>query len=153
MSQEVSVTQEFSAGGIVFRVDTDGIKIAAIYREFHRDWTLPKGHIEAGETAEQAAVREVKEEIGVDARIIRHIGHSVYNFKNQENQPIEKRVEYFLMEALSDSTGVQLEEVDKMEWLPFMRAITQLTFSRDQDLVKQSVAEISHYTRPQEKAS
>lgn len=153
MSQQ-PLSQEHSAGGIVYKIDNDGIKIAVIYREFHQDWTLPKGHLEEGESPEQAAIREVKEEVGLDTNIIKHIGYSIYRFTDRKKQElIQKKVDYFLMELVKDNNQIQESEVDKLEWLPFMKAIDRLSFNRDQDLVKQCIAEISQLTKPEEKAA
>ncbi|HNT30249.1 MAG TPA: NUDIX hydrolase [bacterium] len=137
-----AVVKEHSAGGIVYQQQDGMIQVAIIYREYHHDWTLPKGHLEEGETAEQAALREVNEEAGLICEIIAHIGHSVYRFRNKHKQLIEKRVDYYLMKLLKDEQRIQLEEIDTVIWLPFMEAVKKLSFKRDRELVQRAVAQI-----------
>jgi len=134
---------EHSAGGIVYRLHEGQIEVAIAYRTYHHDWTLPKGHLEDDETIEQAALREVEEETGMICEIVSHVGSSTYRFRERKQKKnIEKRVDYFLMKLIKDKGQIQLEEVDKVEWFPFLQAIKKLTFKPDQDLVKQAVAKI-----------
>jgi len=143
IKKEKEYVQEHSAGGIVYKMDEGMIKIAIVYREYHTDWTLPKGHLEGDETAEQAAVREVSEETGLIAEPIVHVGYNDYKFRDRKKGIyIQKRVDYFLMKMIRDEGRFQKEEVDEVAWLPFVEAIRKLTFKRDKDLVKQAVARI-----------
>src|SRR4051812_43606629 len=98
MSQPGAVP-EYSAGGVVFKKEGDRYEIVAVNRPRHSDWSLPKGHIEQGETREQAALREVKEETGVDATILEPLGEIVYFFRKPKGTLIRKSVFYFLMQA------------------------------------------------------
>ena len=103
--KEQSYSSEYSAGGVVCRKNGEGTDIALIYRTRHDDWSLPKGHIEEGESREQAALREIKEETGIDARIIAPLGESVYFYRRRNGDLIRKSVYHFLMEALSTKLG------------------------------------------------
>ncbi|MBI5061189.1 MAG: NUDIX domain-containing protein [Candidatus Aenigmarchaeota archaeon] len=93
---------EISAGGVVFR----GKKILLIKDSYGR-WSLPKGHIEKGETAEQAALREIKEETGIDGRIIELLGEIKYFFQ-LKGEKIFKIAKFFLVEASNDKTSLSL---------------------------------------------
>ncbi len=92
------MNEVFSAGGIVYYKD----KILML-RKKNGDWVLPKGRIEDGETLEETAIREVKEETNVDAIILDYIGITSYSFSNfwTEYQMINKTVSWYLMEAKS----------------------------------------------------
>jgi len=137
---------EHSAGGIAYRIFENRLEVAIIYRSYHEDWTLPKGHLEEGETSEQAALREVQEEAGLECELLALVGDSTFRFRERRSKKlIEKKVDYYLMRLLKDHGEVQLEEVDSVHWLPFGEAIRKLTFQRDQDLVKLAIALIPRY--------
>lgn len=83
-----------SAGGIVY--NNDGL---LMLRKKNGDWVLPKGRIEKGESLEDTAIREVKEETNVDAEIIDYLGATTYSFSNfwTEYKVINKTVSWYLM--------------------------------------------------------
>lgn len=87
--------EETSAGGVVIFGNT-----ILLLKKFNGDWVLPKGRIEKDETVRQTALREVLEESGVKAEIIKYIGMVHYKFKNiQENQMVYKTVHWYVMKA------------------------------------------------------
>ena len=90
--------EDFSAGGAVVRGD-DVAVIVPVKRDVHgrRVLGLPKGHPEAGESAEQAATREVREETGVTAELIEPLGEVEYVYERRGRQ-VAKRVAFFLFE-------------------------------------------------------
>ena len=96
-----------SAGGVVFLGNS-----VLMLRKINGDWVLPKGKVETGESTEQTALREVREETGVKGRIIEYLGETNYRFKNcwSRNEVIEKRVLWYVMEAKSTNTVPQREE-------------------------------------------
>jgi 8-oxo-dGTP pyrophosphatase MutT (NUDIX family) len=97
----------YSAGGVVFL--GNGI---LMLQKINGDWVLPKGKIEAGETCEQTAMREVKEEASIKTKIISPIGETSYRFKNywSNNHVVEKSVVWYLMKALNSAPHPQREE-------------------------------------------
>ena len=128
---------EFSAGGVVYRRVGDTYEIAAVHRNRHTDWSLPKGHIEKGETQEQAALREVKEETGLDARIVDALGEVVYFYRRPKGLT-RKVVYHFLMERTGGEFGPPNWEVDEVRWIDIDRAHTLLTYKNDLGIVQKA---------------
>lgn len=119
-----------AAGGVVYRNNAQGhIEIACIFREARGDWTFPKGKLDPGENFEQAAVREVLEEIGMHCHIERFIGTT--NYIHRKGKP--KIVAYYLM-AVNKGEFEPNEEVDELVWLPLEEVRAHLSHERDQEL-------------------
>ena len=96
-------------------------------------WGLPKGHVEEGETEEQTAIREVKEETNVDVIVDTNLRYRmVYNPK----EDVEKEVIYFIAKITSNDCKPQLEEVQEMKWLDIDNAINTITYENSKDLLK-----------------
>jgi 8-oxo-dGTP diphosphatase len=132
------VIGEYSAGGVVYRRTGEGYDIVAVQRARHEDWSLPKGHIEAGESREQAALREVKEETGLDAQIVGELGEVVYFYRRREEGLVRKSVYHYLMEALSDKLGNPNWEVSEVRWVPITEAHTLLSYENDRGIVRKA---------------
>jgi 8-oxo-dGTP diphosphatase len=119
-----------AAGGIVHRfVSSSSVEIACIYREARGDWTFPKGKLDRGETFEQAALREVVEETGMNCRVERFVGTT--NYTHRKGKP--KIVAYYLM-SVNEGEFVPNDEVDELVWLPLERVRDHLTWDRDREL-------------------
>jgi len=119
-----------AAGGIVARfVGSGRVELACIYREARGDWTFPKGKLDAGETFEQAAIREVLEETGMTCRVDRFVGTT--NYTHRKGKP--KIVAYYLM-SMIDGEFTPNDEVDELVWLPLEHVRSHLTWDRDQEL-------------------
>lgn len=127
--------QEFSAGGVVYRHVNGGYQVAVVNRARHTDWSLPKGHIEKGETREQAALREVKEETGLDARIVGDLGEIIYFFRRPKGALVRKSVYHYLLEATSQQLGGPNWEVSETRWVPIDQAHSLLTYQNDRGVV------------------
>ena len=96
-------------------------------------WGLPKGHVEEGETEEQTAIREVKEETNVDVIVNTNLRYSmVYSPK----EDVEKEVVYFIAKNTSNDCKPQLEEVQEMKWLDIDNAINTITYENSKDLLR-----------------
>jgi 8-oxo-dGTP diphosphatase len=115
-----------AAGGVVVR---DG-RVALVHRPRHDDWSLPKGKVEPGESFEEAAVREVEEETGVRARLVRELPATNYEVKGRP-----KTVRYWLMEVDSDRPFAPNDETDELRWVSLDEALRLLTYAPDRDLV------------------
>ena len=115
-----------AAGGVVMR---DG-RIAVVHRPKYDDWSLPKGKLDPGETWEEAAVREVEEEIGVRGRLGRELESVSYTHKGRP-----KVVRWWLMTVDEENEFVADEEVDELRWLTPDEARSLLSYEHDRALV------------------
>lgn len=97
-------------------------------------WSLPKGHIEQGETAEQAAVREVAEETGIQGSILGELGTIDFWFV-AEGRRIHKTVHHFLMRATGGELSDSDIEVTEVAWVPLPAISARLAYSDERDLL------------------
>lgn len=122
-----------ASGGVVLRPADDtraGFQVLVVHRPRYDDWSLPKGKDEPGEAPEAAAVREVWEEAGQQARIISPLGESSY-----QTLAGPKLVRWFAMRALGRNQFEPNGEVDRIVWVEPEEAARLLNYSRDRDLV------------------
>jgi 8-oxo-dGTP diphosphatase len=122
-----------AAGGVVVREDG---RVAVVHRQRYDDWSLPKGKLDAGETFEQAALREVEEETGLRTRLVRELPSTRY----RDNKDRPKLVRYWLMEIEDDPGFAPNDEVDELRWIAPAEAAGLLTYERDRELVADAVA-------------
>ena len=130
--------EETSAGGLV--VDrTDGTpRVALIGRVDRRGrllWSLPKGHLEDGETAEDAAIREVEEETGIRGRVVASLGTIDYWFV-AEDRRIHKTVHHYLLEASGGELSDADVEVDEVAWVPLGELAGRLAYAGERRLAE-----------------
>jgi len=121
-----------AAGGVVWRRAGDTIAIAVAHRPRYDDWSLPKGKLDAGESWEDAALREVEEEIGLRCRLGEELDPVGYN----DRKGRAKVVRYWLMEPEHDVTFTPNDEVDELRWLAPAEAAGALTYPHDAELVR-----------------
>ncbi|MGH3781158.1 MAG: NUDIX hydrolase [Pseudonocardiaceae bacterium] len=129
---------ETSAGGLV--VDTDTGCAAVIGRLDRRGrllWSLPKGHVEQGETVEQAAVREVAEETGIDSAVVAALGSIDYWFV-AEDRRVHKTVYHFLLRAAGGELSGADHEVTEVAWMPLADLLTRLAYADERRLVQRA---------------
>ena len=119
-----------AAGGLVVRRQGGSLQIAIVHRPVHQDWSFPKGKLEAGETFEMAALREVEEETGLVCRLLRFIGHTEY--VDRKGRP--KAVAYWIM-AAEGGFFVPNTEVDELRWVSLEQATLFLSYPRDSELI------------------
>ena len=115
-----------AAGGVVIR---DGL-VALVHRPRYDDWTLPKGKLDAGESFQEAAIREIDEETGLRTRLVRELPAVYYEVRGRP-----KVVRYWLMEVESDPGFVPNDEVDELRWLEPAAARSLLSYDRDRDVL------------------
>ena len=128
---------EVSAGGVVYRRGTDGVEVVLAARRTRRGelaWGLAKGGIEPDETTEQAAVREVREETGIEAEIERSLGETRY-FYVWEDVRVRKTVHFFLMRATGGDTNDRDDEMEDVKWFPLARALKRAAYRGERDVL------------------
>ncbi len=132
---------ETSAGGLVVRTEAGtsaGALIGRLDRRGRLRWSLPKGHVEHGETHEQAAVREVEEETGISGRITARLGSVEYTFVAQGKR-IHKRVHHYLMEAIGGELSDADIEVTEVAWVPLTDLPARLAYAGERRLARRAV--------------
>ncbi|MDQ7857188.1 MAG: NUDIX hydrolase [Armatimonadota bacterium] len=130
-----------SAGGVVFRRQNGGVEILVLQHEGGK-WMLPKGTIEAGETPEAVALREVREETGLSrVRVVRDLGQERYSFFwRTEDTFYDKTVHYFLLEFLGgeEPTPQHEEGFVAAEWVPVDVALTRIRYKETREIVRRA---------------
>ena len=133
---------EVSAGGLV--IDETGTKGLLIGRRDLKDatrerllWSLPKGHIEAGETPEMAAIREVHEETGIESEIARELGVIDFWFM-ASGKRIHKTVHHYLFRKVGGTLAPQITEVDDVGWFPLEEIVNLLAYPDEKKLIAKS---------------
>jgi 8-oxo-dGTP pyrophosphatase MutT (NUDIX family) len=136
--RRLRTVDETSAGGLV--VDHAAGVAAVIGRLDRRGrllWSLPKGHIEVGETAEQAAVREVEEETGIIGRVVAPLGTIDFWFI-AEDRRVHKTVHHFLLSALGGELSDEDVEVAEVAWVPLAELESRLAYADERRLIRRA---------------
>jgi 8-oxo-dGTP pyrophosphatase MutT (NUDIX family) len=129
-----------SAGGLVIRAVGGQPEIVVGRRKRERDgyvWSLPKGTPEEGETREETALREVREESGLEVRILSYFDAISYSFV-RTGERIEKTVHYYIMEAIGGSFEQYDKEFDELRWVRMDEAVRLLDFQTESGLVQRA---------------
>jgi ADP-ribose pyrophosphatase YjhB (NUDIX family) len=129
--------EETSAGGLVVDRTGEHLRAALIARHDRRGrlvWSLPKGHLEEGETPEDAAIREVEEETGIRGRVLAPLGVIDFWFI-AENRRIHKTVHHYLMEASGGELSDEDAEVVEVAWFPLTGIRERLAYADERRLL------------------
>jgi 8-oxo-dGTP pyrophosphatase MutT (NUDIX family) len=126
---------EHSSGGAVITLRNGAHHVALIATRGKTRWGLPKGAVSEGETSEQAALREVLEETGIQAEIVKPLDTIEYFFRAGDTL-IRKRVDFYLMRYLGGELTPQLSEVDDVEWVELSEAIERASFESERKLLE-----------------
>ena len=135
MARRLRQVEETSAGGLV--IDFASRQAALIGRRDRRNrlvWSMPKGHVEVGETTEQAAEREAKEETGIDARVLAPLGVIDFWFV-AEGRRIHKTVHHFVLEATGGALSDDDIEVEQVAWVPLDELTARLAYADERTLM------------------
>ncbi|HEX5545795.1 MAG TPA: NUDIX hydrolase [Ktedonobacterales bacterium] len=150
------VVRAFSAGGVVFRLPTvlrvieanaetapastsalAGVEVVLVGYLRDETWTLPKGTPKDGETVEETALREVREETGIQARIVGDLGSIQYSF-GRRGVRYDKQVRHFLMEATGGDVSLHDAEYDEARWFELTEAARRLTYANETEVVRRA---------------
>jgi 8-oxo-dGTP pyrophosphatase MutT (NUDIX family) len=137
------MASEFSAGGVVFNDAHEVIVIVPTRRaaDGSRVLALPKGHPDGAETPAEAALREVREEAGVEAEVVDSLGDVRYWYQ-RGGRRIAKVVEFYLLRYVSGDVGDHDHEVEDARWVPAAEAATSLTYAGERDMVRRALSRL-----------
>jgi 8-oxo-dGTP pyrophosphatase MutT (NUDIX family) len=137
--------KEVSAGGVVYRRRRGVVQVALAARRTRRGdlvWGLPKGEIEPGESAEDAALREVREEAGLEARIEQPLGEIRYLYV-WEGVRIRKAVHFFLMRATGGHVSLHDEEMEDVRWFPLAEAVRAAGYKGERQVLERAAERLA----------
>ncbi len=136
------VRQQVSCGGVIYRRQDSQCEIALILRSTKKGekiWCLPKGLMQEGETPEETALREVREETGLEGKVIKKLGEIQYFFYSPEDRTkIKKTVHLFLLEYIQGSVTDHDFEVEEARWFPIDKAIDLMTYENERETVRRA---------------
>ena len=134
---------EFSAGGVVMNDDQEIIVIVPTRRaaDGSKVLALPKGHPDGEESPLQAALREVREEAGVQAEVVETLGEVRYWYQ-RGGRRIAKVVEFFLLRYVSGDVEDHDHEVEHARWVPAAEAVEMLTYAGERDMVRRALSQV-----------
>lgn len=133
------IKMEFSAGGVIF--NPEGKILMILVQDQSGNWTFPKGTIEKGETPERAALREVKEEVGLNAEIVTELqktDHWYIDKWSKEHAKVHKTVYWYLMKAAGDPTP-QKSEINDARWFETRELQTIQTYKNTNELIQEAI--------------
>ncbi|MER3488115.1 MAG: DNA mismatch repair protein MutT [Thermus sp.] len=129
-----------SAGGVVLKPDP--LEVLVVSLKGGRVLTLPKGQVEAGERYAETAVREVREETGVEAGVVAPLGKVRYYFTIKDGEApvtVSKEVHYFLMAYRGGKPRPQLSEVEAAFFLPVEEALKRLSYENEREMLQKAL--------------
>ena len=138
-----SLINQTSSGGVIFRGKDSSIEVVLVSVKEGKVWCLPKGIVDKGETPEITAVREVREETGLNGRIKCKLGDiSYWYYIKGKNAKCRKTVHFYLMEYISGNTSQHDFEVDDAEWFPIKNALEKISHRGDRTIIEKAQAKL-----------
>jgi 8-oxo-dGTP pyrophosphatase MutT (NUDIX family) len=135
--------RETSAGGVVYRVEA-GAPLFLLIRDSYANWGFPKGHLETGERAEDAAVREVREETGLNELALRGAIDTIDWYFRFRGRLIHKVCHFFLMETSQAETAPQRNEgITACRWVAYGEATDAISYGNAREVLRHAFDMIS----------
>jgi 8-oxo-dGTP pyrophosphatase MutT (NUDIX family) len=131
-----------SAGGVVYRTVNGCTEVALVHRRSPVLWALPKGTPDAGETVAETALRETREETGLEVEIERPL-RSIRYFFVRGTTRFHKTVHFFLMRARGGSIDAHDAEFDEVRWVELEEALALLSHATERAVVEEAAALVS----------
>jgi len=141
-AKKATRARERSAGGVVVRDDDRHVLVIVPTRraaDGKKVLCLPKGHLDPGETARQAALREVREETGVQAEFLGDLGEVRYWYR-RDGRSVPKSVVFYLFRYLSGDTADHDDEVEEVRWIGLPEAARALSYEGEREMVARALA-------------
>jgi 8-oxo-dGTP pyrophosphatase MutT (NUDIX family) len=137
---KVTVRREVSAGGLIWRRSNGKVDVVLVRPAGKQTWVLPKGHLEPGEGAIEAAAREATEESGLQVVAGEPLGEVSYVYSWRDSPAdssikIFKRVHFYLMECIGGDPAAHDAEIDEVAWLSIDDAIDRASHKSERDLI------------------
>jgi 8-oxo-dGTP pyrophosphatase MutT (NUDIX family) len=133
--------REFSAGGVVVR-PIDGRQFVVVVRVRDEIFALPKGHPDGDESPADAALREVREETGVEAELVERLGNVRYSYV-RDGERVLKRVAFFLFRYRSGDVADHDHEVEEALWIPLDEAPGRLAYKGEREMAESALSRIA----------
>jgi 8-oxo-dGTP pyrophosphatase MutT (NUDIX family) len=138
--RKTPVEKQVSSGGVAYRIGADGVEVALVYVRFRgkERWQLPKGLVDEGESPEQTALREIREETGIETELLAPIDVIEYWYAGHKGGcrvRFHKFVHFFLCEYRSGDVSDHDREVLEARWIPIDEAATMLAFKNEREMV------------------
>lgn len=131
VKQETNTSAIRAAGGLILQTKDGVVSTVLIHRPKYDDWSIPKGKVDPGETLQQTALREVREETFLECTLGAPLTTQHYPAQN-------KTVHYWVMHVVADHGFVPNVEVDQLRWVPLDRAAGLLDYAQDKSLIDEA---------------
>uniref|UniRef100_A0A7V3YFU5 NUDIX domain-containing protein n=1 Tax=Candidatus Caldatribacterium californiense TaxID=1454726 RepID=A0A7V3YFU5_9BACT len=126
-----------SSGGVVVQRKGSSFEVLLIRKQGSPFWTLPKGHLEEGESEEAAALREVAEETGCVPRLGPKLGEIAFTYE-RNGRLFEEHATFYLMEAMTQGVLPPQDEVEEVRWVDLAQAPDLLHYENERDILKKA---------------
>ena len=143
MARQTPTEYPVSAGGVVYRNQDGTIEFALCGRRTPQTWSLPKGTPEPGESMEETALREVREETGLNVELGESLGSIGYWFvRAADGVRCKKTVHFYLMTPTGGALDEHDPEFDEVRWFSAQEALRIMTYPNEQRIAEQALAQV-----------